>query len=159
MGRRVKINDFCAELQKILDDYGTSITEKTRKAVLETAKVAKQETQAGSPVRSGKYRQGWAVKEEAVSRLRSEAIVHNRTRYQLAHLLEKGHAKQNGGRVPGIPHIQPAEENAIKNMERAVEEIAKKTIRLLLDVIGERKEHQQIIFPAELVVGESTGPC
>lgn len=47
----------------------------------------------------------------------------------------------------------------LTTIKQPVEEIAKKTIRLLLDVIGERKEHQQIIFPAELVVGESTGPC
>ena len=125
MSRRVKINDFGAELQKILDDYGTSVTDKTRKAVLEAAKVAKQEVKANSPQLSGKYQKGWAVKEDAVSRLRTEAIVHNRPRYQLAHLLEKGHAKQNGGRVAPIVHIQPAEEHAIKNMEKAVEEIAK----------------------------------
>ena len=44
-------------------------------------------------------------------------------------------------------------------MKQPVEEIAKKTIRLLLDVIGERREHQQIVLPAELVVRDSTGPC
>lgn len=122
--RRIKIDDFGSELQKILDDYSSNVTEKTRAAVLEAAKVAKQETQAGAPVRSGAYRKGWAVKEEAASRLRSEAIVHNRTRYQLAHLLEKGHAKANGGRVAARVHIKPAEENAVKNMEEAMEKIA-----------------------------------
>lgn len=47
----------------------------------------------------------------------------------------------------------------ITTIRQPVEEIAKKTIRLLLDVIAERKEHQQIILPAELVVRDSTGPC
>lgn len=47
----------------------------------------------------------------------------------------------------------------LTTIRQPVEEIAKKTIRLLLDVIAERREHQQIIFPAELVVRESTGPC
>lgn len=122
--RRIKIDNFGAELQKILDDYGQNVIEKTRAAVLEAAKVAKQETQAGAPVRSGAYRKGWAVKEDASSRLRTEAIVHNRTRYQLAHLLEKGHAKAGGGRVDPIVHIKPAEENAIKNMEEAMKKIA-----------------------------------
>lgn len=122
--RRIKIDDFGSVLQDILDDYGSNISEKTQAAVLEAAKVAKQETQAGAPVRTGAYRKGWAVKEEATSRLRTEAIVHNRTRYQLAHLLEKGHAKANGGRVAARVHIAPAEANAIKNMEEAMEKIA-----------------------------------
>lgn len=125
--RRVKIDNFGAELQKILDDYGQNVTEKTRAAVLEAAKVAKQETKAGSPTKSGAYSKGWAVKEDATSRLRTEAIVHNRTRYQLAHLLEKGHAKRNGGRVAARVHIKPAEEHAIKNMEEAIKRIAEES--------------------------------
>lgn len=31
--------------------------------------------------------------------------------------------------------------------------------KMILEVIAERKEHQQIILPAELVVRDSTGPC
>ena len=38
--RRIKIDNFGTELQKILDDYGQNVTEKTRAAVLEAAKVA-----------------------------------------------------------------------------------------------------------------------
>ncbi len=45
----------------------------------------------------------------------------------------------------------------LTTIKQPVEEIAKRTIRLLLDVIAGRREHQQIIFPAELVVRESTG--
>lgn len=47
----------------------------------------------------------------------------------------------------------------LTTIKQPVEEIAKKTIRLLLDVIAERREHQQIVFPAELIERESTGPC
>lgn len=47
----------------------------------------------------------------------------------------------------------------LTTMKQPVEEIAKKTIRLLLDVIGGRKEHQQIVLPAELVERDSTGLC
>lgn len=45
----------------------------------------------------------------------------------------------------------------LTTIKQPVEEMAKKTIRLLLDVIAERQEHQQIIFPAELIARESTG--
>lgn len=47
----------------------------------------------------------------------------------------------------------------LTTIKQPVEEIAKKTIRLLLDVIAERREHQQIVLPAELVVRDSTKPC
>lgn len=47
----------------------------------------------------------------------------------------------------------------LTTVRQPVDEIAKKTIRLLLDVITEREEPQQIVLPAELEVRESTGPC
>lgn len=124
-GRRVRVDDFGAALEDILHDYGENVTEATRQAVLKAAKVAKQETQAGAPVgKRGRYKRGWSVREDATSRLRTEAIVHNRTDYQLAHLLEKGHALRGGGRTRAFVHIKPAEEHAIKNMEEAVKKIA-----------------------------------
>lgn len=47
----------------------------------------------------------------------------------------------------------------LTTIKQPVEEMAKKSIRLLLDVIAERQEHQQIIFPAELIARESTAKC
>ncbi len=43
----------------------------------------------------------------------------------------------------------------LTTIKQPVEEMAKEAIRLLFDVIAERKEHQQIIFSAELVERES----
>jgi hypothetical protein len=122
--RRVKITELGKAIDDILQEYGDNVTEAMPKAVKQVATIAKQETQAGAPTRTGKYRSGWAVKEEAVDRFRTDMIVHNRTRYQLAHLLEKGHALRGGGRAPAFVHIAPAEQHAIKNLEEAVKRIA-----------------------------------
>ena len=127
MARAVRLDGFTQAVEQILQEYAGNVTEGTKAAVKKVAEQAKKETQAASPRRTGRYKRGWAVKEE-VQRLSSEAIVHNRTSYQLTHLLEKGHALKRGGRTIGhvraFPHIGPAEERAIRNLEEAVERIA-----------------------------------
>lgn len=138
MGRTIKINDLGEAVSKILKEYGDNVTEGTKKAVLEVATIAKQETQAASPFKPGKpsyhgkhYRAGWAVREDVFDRFRSDAIVHNRTDAQRTHLLEKGHDVKNrkgGGPVVGHaaahPHIGPAEEHAVKNLKEAIRKVA-----------------------------------
>lgn len=124
---KAKLTDLDQVVNGILEDYAGQMTEGMKQAVKTIANNAKEETKAGSPVgkgrQRGKYRRGWAVRNEE-ERLSASSIVHNRTDYQLAHLLEKGHALRQGGRTRAFPHIAPAEQKAIKDMERAVQRLA-----------------------------------
>ena len=122
--RRVRIPKLETAIAEILEEYGDDVAEGLRQAVLSVADIAKQEVKAGAPYRTGKYRKGWSVRKDTADRFRTDAIIHNRTRYQIAHLLEKGHAKRGGGRVEDIVHIAPAEQRAVKNLEEAVKRIA-----------------------------------
>ena len=130
---KCKIQDLGKVVSDILDEYGDDIAKGVKEVVPKVAKIAQQEVKEASPVRKyggkkGRYKKGWAVKEEITSHLRTDFIVHNRTDYQLTHLLEKGHVLIRGGREQGrtsaIVHIAPAEEHAIKNLEEAIVRIA-----------------------------------
>ena len=73
-----------------------------------------------SPVKSGSYAKGWGVKRLGDM----DIVVHNRTDYQLTHLLENGHVIRNKkgtyGRTHGIKHIQPVEEWAVDELPRRI---------------------------------------
>jgi hypothetical protein len=57
--------------------------------------------------------------DESATKL--EITVYSPRRYMLAHLLENGHAKRGGGRVRAIPHIAPAEQAGIQELEERIE--------------------------------------
>ena len=61
---------------------------------------------------SFEYAKSWTVKKTKETSNSLEVTVHSKNRYQLAHLLEHGHAKRGGGRVSARPHIAKAEESS-----------------------------------------------
>lgn len=133
MSGAVKLTEVGKAINDVLTAYQDDVIEGVTDLVKKVSDEAKQEVQAGSPVRAsggGRYKRGWTVKDERKDRYHPKAIVHNRTDYQLAHLLEHGHIIRNkpGGRELGStsaqPHIAPAEQNAIEKFEQGVEKIA-----------------------------------
>ena len=66
--------------------------------------------------KTGKYSKGWGQTKQ-----KDSIIIHNKKRASLTHLLEKGHAKRNGGRVAPIKHIEPVEEFIKKEMVNRIE--------------------------------------
>ena len=92
-----------------------------KKTVRKTAKSVKDKISANAPKRTGAYSKSWTVKKTGENSHSLEMTVHSKNRYQLAHLLEKGHAKRGGGRVSGKPHIAPAEENGVQLLEHLIE--------------------------------------
>ena len=114
------IDDMADEIMKGLMEYSELADSAMKKAVRKTATSVKKEISANAPVKSGRYKKSWMAKKTKENSHTLEMTVHSKDRYQLAHLLEKGHAKRNGGRVAGKPHIAPAEENGADMLESLI---------------------------------------
>ena len=122
---KTSVNDLADAIAEELEQYSQDVTDGLKKEVKQVAKECKLEIQRNSPVLTGSYKKGWRDQVEYESRQDIRVVVRNKTDYQLTHLLENGHAKVNGGRVPGKPHIRPAEQNAEKKLLSAVKVVVR----------------------------------
>ena len=116
------IDNLASEVMKGLNEYAELADVSMKKAVRKTATAVKNEISANAPKKSGRYRKSWATRKTKENSHTLEMTVHSKDRYQIAHLLEHGHAKRNGGRVAAIPHIAPAEEHGEEMLESLIEE-------------------------------------
>lgn len=109
-----KIEGVAKEIMEQLEYYVDEVKEKVETAKNETAKQIKGDIEKDSPEKRPSYKKGWRIK-----RTSKRLIVHNKTDYQLTHLLEYGHILKNKGRNVGEtgthPHIRPAEQRGVKD--------------------------------------------
>lgn len=110
------------ELENILKDYEIEVTKEVEQAAKEVASEAAKKLRKASPKRKGggMYAKGWAAKRGEGS---GYVVYGMYGTYQLAHLLEHGHAKRNGGRTAAVVHIKPVEDWATEELLSRVREI------------------------------------
>lgn len=118
--RRVTADGMADAIMEGLLEYADLATDVMKGCVKKAGNTVKKETQENAPVKSGKYGKSWAVKRQRETSHMLEVVVHSKDRYQLTHLLEKGHARRGGGRVKAFPHIGPAEEKGIRELEDGI---------------------------------------
>ena len=121
MNERVSIGQMTSAIMEGLQEYADLATDDLKQSVKKAGKTVKDEIAQTAPKDTGKYAKSWTVKTQKETSNSLEVVVHSKNRYQIAHLLEHGHAKRGGGRVAARPHIAPAEEKAIETLEREVE--------------------------------------
>lgn len=130
MSRTVAIDQMAAAVVAELKDYCQEVTDGLKEDVKAVSKETVQELKSTSPKeqgvskRKGRYAKGWYASEAYESDTDIRITVHNKTDYQLAHLLEFGHEVVVAGKVVGhfngIPHIRPAEEQAEEKLMKKV---------------------------------------
>jgi len=121
MASTIKINDLANVIMKGLEDYAELAAEEMKEAVKHASSTVRKEIKANAPVDTGKYAKSWSAKKVRETSQTLTMVVHSKNRYQLAHLLEYGHAKRNGGRVEGKAHIAPAEKEGIRQLQEEIE--------------------------------------
>ena len=113
----VNITELVRQINDELQRFSGAVKEDIDKAAKEAAEKAVETLKVTSPKDTVDYRKGWTYRK-----LRGKYIVHNKTDYQLTHLLEKSHVLRNGGRSRPQVHIKPVEEQAIEDFVRKVED-------------------------------------
>lgn len=102
------------QIEGVFDDYSREMKRKVNNSVDTVAKDGVAKLKATSPRKTGSYAKGWGIKRERGRSGINDVTIHNKTDYQLTHLLENGHVIVNGkgtyGRTRGIKHIKPVEE-------------------------------------------------
>ena len=108
-GKKVSIDGLADAVMQEMEEYNRLAAETMKKAVDRAGKTVRDQIKGNAPVRTGKYAKSWTSRKTKETSTALQVTVYSPSRYMLAHLLEHGHAKRNGGRVRAIPHIAPAE--------------------------------------------------
>lgn len=106
---KISIDALSETVMKELNEYADLACDDMKEAVKSSSTLVKNQIKATAPKSTGAYAKSWSTKNTRETSRSLEMTVYSRNRYQLAHLLEHGHAKRGSGRVPGRSHIAPAE--------------------------------------------------
>lgn len=123
MAKKITPENLSEAVREILQDYQEE-TEKTLEEVTkDVAKAGVKALKSASSVfgGTGKYRKGWTAQKETVARYATLWVIWNKSLPGFPHLLEYGHAKRNGGRVPGRTHIAPVADDLVETYTKELE--------------------------------------
>lgn len=119
-------SEFAKVLGNAIKQYSDDVVAELPDAVKEAATVGVKalKANASSAVGGTKYKNSFRKENTGSSSSMTSFTIYS-TRYRVAHLLEHGHVIKNKHGVYGVtqarPHWAPAEEEAIKALEDAIE--------------------------------------
>ena len=120
MARSVSAGSLADAIMDSLREYSSLAADEMKEAVRAAGNTVRDEIREKAPKDTGIYAKSWTVKKQRETSSSLSLTVHSRNRYQLAHLLEFGHAKRGGGRVSAKPHIADAEAAGIRQLEEDI---------------------------------------
>lgn len=127
MSKTIKPADIGKAISDELTLYHKDVLERVNAAGDKAVKALVKITKATAPKDSGDFRKAITSQAKTQPATGDKTFIwgvkaphHRRT-----HLLVHGHAKQNGGRVPGDPFLQNALDQVMPEYEKEVEEAVK----------------------------------
>jgi len=121
MSKKISVDELSRTISDMLEEFEGATDEQIEQALKTTSTATLEELRNANPPGSGKwgswkeYNKDWKVSTTKRSKYKT-ATIHNKSHYQLTHLLERGHAitSSKGGRskTKAYPHILQAAENA-----------------------------------------------
>lgn len=122
MGKTIKADDLANEISEIMESYAGEISGMLKEEVKNAGKLGVKVVKKHAQKKSGIYRRNLRLKRVFENSHAIRLVIHaDNGSWRVAHLLEKGHAKRNGGRVQGKPHFSVAEQEIADYLGRAVE--------------------------------------
>ncbi|MDO3680564.1 HK97 gp10 family phage protein [Paenibacillus ehimensis] len=114
----ISVDQLADAITKAVREYTEDVSEAIDRKVDEVAENIRATTTAEAPKMSGKYAKGFKVTKQGNRR-----YVWNKKDHRRVHLLEFGHAKLGGGRVQAYPHLRPAYDKHVGELEDGVKRI------------------------------------
>lgn len=126
MTKKIKADKLVKVMIDALETYSDEVIEATKKSVdevaSETVPIIKNHAPVGKGRRKGKYKR--SIKQRTLYESLTEkrkVIYASGGEYRLTHLLEKGHAKVNGGRTRAFPHWKYGDEYIKNELHKRIE--------------------------------------
>lgn len=125
MAKTVKPNQLGDAIAQELTVYHEDVLRKVNQLGEAAVKTVVKKTKATAPKRTGDFRKSIASKVVPGPRGNKNIWYVKAPHHRLTHLLVHGHAKVNGGRVPGDPFLKNALDEVLPDYEKDVEEALK----------------------------------
>lgn len=118
----ISIDQLADEITRAVREYTEDVTAGIENEVKSTADKVAAETKRLAPRHTGNYAKSFVKTDNSLPG-RRRYVIWNKKHFWLVHLLEFGHAKAGGGRVPAYPHLRPAHDKHAGELEENIKGI------------------------------------